>query len=86
MKLYVLRATIKETYDCPDHGLTHICDRYEDVNFSLSPEPLKAMAENLNKGHVAFWSEKRSKELYDLHPSYDNNYIYTVEDVSDILI
>ena len=84
MRLFVLRATKTETYDCPDNGLTNICDRYEDVQFATEPEALTAMAKDLNKGHVGYWSEKRAKELRKLHSDYDDGYTYAVHDVSNL--
>lgn len=87
MKLYVLRATKTETYDCPDNGLQDICERYEDVEFSTKRESLDTKAENLNQGHVGYWSEKRANELRSLHAGYETHdrYTYTVVDVSDLL-
>lgn len=87
MKLYVLRATYKETYDCPDNGLTDICERYEDIGFSTAPEGLAEVAADLNRGHDGkYWSEERANALRKLDPNYGeyNGACYAVYDVSNL--
>lgn len=88
MSLYVLRATMRETYNCPDEGEVHICDRYEDLRFSTSREVLDAVAADLNKGFGSdHWSEMRSNQLRRLHSNYDDQpgYTYSVDDVSHLM-
>ena len=85
MKLYVLRATMVEMYDCPDNGYTKICDRYEDVRFAGTPDGLDTMAADLNRGHVGYWSQRMADALRKLHAGYDDQYTYTVYDVSDLM-
>lgn len=86
MPLFVLRAVMMETYDCPDNGTINICERYEDVRFATMRETLDAQAADLNRGHIGFWSEKRANELRSLHGDYGNEYKYLVYDVSDLMI
>lgn len=87
MKLYVLRAKTKDEYDCPDNGLRYYNKyKYKNINFSTSRDTLEDMAKNLNKGHDGYSTKKRFEELYNSPPNYENNCIYSVEDVSDILI
>lgn len=84
--LFVLRATKAEHYDCPDEGNVHICDRYEDVAFSTQRKKLDAVATNLNSGfRCGYWSKARANELRKLHAGYDDEYTYSVVDVSDFL-
>lgn len=83
--LFVLRAVVTETYDCPDNGLTNICERYEDIQFDTKRAALDLKAVDLNKGHTGFWSEKRAKELRRLHAGYGSEYTYSVNDISHLL-
>jgi hypothetical protein len=85
-KLYVLRAVMMETYDCPDNGPTNICERYEDVLFATEREALDANAENLNRGYDrGRWTFPRLQELRALHAKYDEGYKYSVHDVTELL-
>lgn len=88
MSLYILRETWTEKYDCPDNGETDICETYIDIKISENPEALLEMAHNLNRGHVGHWTEKRSKELREIHPDYDmhRDSRFDVMDVSDLVI
>lgn len=88
MKLFVLRATMRETYDCPDNGETFICDRYEDVAFSTDRTRLGSTADDLNAGfgYGCYWSERRQSQLRELHAGYDVNYTYSVCDISELIL
>lgn len=85
MNLYVLRAHMRETYDCPDNGLIEICERYEDIEFSTRHNSLEAKAADLNKGHTGYWSESRANALHRMHSGYNDEYTYSVHDVSELM-
>ncbi len=89
MKLFILREVWTETYDCPDNGLTDICETYADINVSQDAGILQAIADNLTSGFRGrYWSEKRANELQALYPQYDGHREsrFVVLDISNLLI
>jgi hypothetical protein len=84
MKVFILKETWTESYDCPENGPTEICETFTIVAASQDKQKLEAMAENLGKGyHNGFWSSERTKELRAIYPDYDfcRNSIFTVEEL-----
>jgi hypothetical protein len=90
MKLFELRAEWVETYDCPDNGLTEICEGYDTIALAVNNDTeLKAIAEDLRSGFKGgYWSKKRIDELRKIYPNYDDfrDTDYNVYDISDLLI
>jgi len=89
MNLYILRELWTETYDCPDNGLTNICETYVDINISSNKKSLDEIAEELNRGLINnCWSEKKISRLRSLYSGYDcmKESKFIVEDVTELLI
>lgn len=89
MKIYILREVWTETYDCPDNGLTNICETYVDVKISQNKEVLDNIAEQLNRGMIGeYWTEKESNRLRALYSGYDSmkDSKFVVEDVTELFI
>jgi len=86
--LFALHVRWTETYDCPDNGPTNICDVCEVLYLSGDQQRLLDIAENLRRGHVGFWTEKRANELRALYPGYDDmrTTTYTVDDVTHLVL
>lgn len=87
--LYVLKATWAENYDCPDNGLTHICDVFDIIALSSNKATLDAIAADLSAGYKGQrWSERRSDHLRKLYCNYDDfrDATFTVEDASSLVI
>ena len=90
MKLFELRAEWVEQYDCPDNGLTNICDNYDVIAITLNDDSrLKTIAEDLIRGFKNNeWSLKRAKELRALYPEYetDRETTYVIHEITDKIL
>lgn len=90
MRLFELRAEWIEDYDCPDNGITEICDNYDVIAIQInSKDKLIVMAEDLLKGFKnGHWSLKRVKELRAIYPNYDyfRETRYTIHELTDLVI
>jgi hypothetical protein len=90
MKLFELRACWVEFYDCPDNGLTKICDAYETIAFAVNDDtPLKNIAADLDKGfHGGCWNKTRADALRKLYSRYNDfrDTEYKIIEVTDLVI
>jgi len=86
---YILREKYKETYDCPDNGLTDICDVSIDISISSNKEKLEEIAKELNLGfNGGYWSGKKNNRLRSLYSGYDcmRDSKFIVEDITELFI
>jgi hypothetical protein len=90
MRLFELRAEWVEEYDCPDNGVTEICNSYDVIAIQINGnDKLVAMAEDLSKGFYGdSWSLERATELRAIYPNYDDfrDTKYTVHELTDLVI
>ncbi|QCQ57898.1 hypothetical protein Barba22A_gp047 [Rheinheimera phage vB_RspM_Barba22A] len=79
-----------EKYDCPDNGVTEICNNYDVIAIQINGnDKLVTMAENLLKGFYGDnWSLERATELRAIYPNYDDfrDTKYTVHELTDLVI
>lgn len=73
IQLFVLRVIIEQYFDDSDNGDCYVCDRFEDIRYSVYRHELHNAAERLAwLLAVTPRSAKLTKEIREIWPRYDN--------------